>query len=208
MGEVGPFFLSVLRLRCQSAALCYFRRMSKVIELKPAKSHSDAAGKTSVRKFALGMAAIVTLFAGVAAYAVWTSNVEEQRFAQLAPPAGTDQVLIEMFGNWSAQTIDQASSRMLSWSGAGSKVVGVEHTRMRHEYRFLEHQRIPPGWIVFAISSTGRYFTVTAQWDYERQVPVFSSHPQEVTKGVFLQRCLERGWGPRLNELGIEQTPA
>ena len=155
--------------------------MSKVIQLRPDTDQPKSAGKTSFRQFALGMAAVATVFVGVATYSVWTSNVEEQRFAQLAPPAGTDQVLIEMFGNWSAQTIDQASSRMLSWSGAGSKVVGVEHTRMRHEYRFLEHQRIPPGWIVFAISSTGRYFTVTAQWDYERQVPVFSSHPQEVT---------------------------
>lgn len=208
MGEVGPFFLSVLRLRCQSAALCYFRRMSKVIELKPAKSHSDAAGKTSVRKFALGMAAIVTLFAGVAAYAVWTSNVEEQRFAQLAPPAGTDRVLMEMFGNWSAQTVDYATSRLLSWSGAGSEVVGVEQTPMRHEYRFLEHRRIPPGWVVYAISSTGRFFTVSALWDYERQVPVISSHPREITKGSFLQDCLERGWGARLIELGFAQAPA
>lgn len=182
--------------------------MSKVIELKPAKSHSDAAGKTSVRKFALGIAAIATLFAGVATYAVWTTNAEEERFAQLAPPDKTDQLVREMFGAWSAQTVDHASSRMLNWSGAGSEVVGVEQTPMRHEYRFFEHHRIPPGWIVYAISSTGRFFTVTAHWDYERQVPVFSSDPREITKGTFLQHCLEKGWGARLIELGIDPTPA
>ncbi len=198
----------LLGRRCPSAPLCYFRCMSKVIQLRPDTDQPKSAGKTSFRQFALGMAAVATVFVGVATYSVWTSNVEEQRFAQLAPPAGTDRVLREMFSAWSAQTVDHATSRLLSWSGAGSEVVGVEQTPMRHEYRFLEHRRIPPGWVVYAISSTGRFFTVSALWDYERQVPVISSHPREITKGSFLQDCLERGWGARLIELGFAQAPA
>ena len=135
-------------------------------------------------------------------------QIDLYRTAHAPVIAETTPRIEALFRAWTTITpgldIDRNHPSVLKWEGASSKLIGIVHVPSNNIERFLfETEHTPDRWIVYAQSASGRFFSLTASWNYETRSPVFGEGPHMLTKLEMIQIGIKMNWVEKMKAIGV-----
>lgn len=151
----------------------------------------------------------ISVVVGVGTFKILDAHERDQYRAERAPVISEATPRIEaIFRAWTTITpgldIDRSHPSVLKWDGASSKIIGIVHVPSNDIERFLfETEHMPDRWIVYAQSASGRFFSLTASWDYETRSPVFDEGPRTLTKLEMIQIGIKMNWVEEMKAIGV-----